>query len=128
MAKPTANLASQSSVDTSKDCIVIIDCLENIRGGETLDATGITEDVLNAGHIIIEETSSGTLKPMPVSGAAYDSLPAGHTYKGVLVASILTAKPFASIMVRGSVNEVASPYPLVAAMKTALTLIRFTKD
>ena len=65
---------------------------------------------------------------MPVSGTSYGSLPASHTYKGVLVASILTEKPFASILVRGSVNEVASPYAVPSAAKTALPLITFTQD
>lgn len=125
---PEANLSKQTSIDTSKDSIVIIGVLEVIAGGRTLDVTGVAEEVLNAGHIIIKETSSGNLKPHPVSGGTYDALPASHTYEGVLVASILKDKPMASVMVRGSVNEVASPFPVLAGAKTALSLIRFTQD
>lgn len=126
---PTANLNNEGvQVNTSKDSIVIRDLIEAIHGGRTLDVTGVTAEVLQAGHIIIRETATGNYKPQAVTAGVYDALPAGHTYAGVLVASILTKKPFASIMVRGSVNEVASPYPPLAAAKTALPLIIFTQD
>lgn len=130
---PTANISSTSSIDTSADSIVIVDLIEDIPGGRTLDATGVAEEVLKAGRIIIEETASGDLKPLVITDGSYDSLPASHTYKGVLVSTILTAKPFASVMVRGTMNEEASKnaheLPSVpAGAKTALTLIRFTKD
>ena len=79
---------------------------------------------------MIEETATGVLKPMPVNGTAdaYGNLPAGHTFKGVVVASILTSKPLASIMVRGSVNKNASVIAPTAAAITALPLITFTND
>ncbi|NQY30350.1 MAG: hypothetical protein HRT69_12865 [Flavobacteriaceae bacterium] len=82
---PEAILSKQTTIDTSNDSIVIIDALEVIAGGRTLDVTGVTEEVLNAGHIIIKETSSGNLKPQAVSGSTYSTLPAGHIYEGVLV-------------------------------------------
>ena len=125
---PTADLSKKTSVDTSKDSIIIVNLIEDIPGGRTLDVTDVTADTLSAGHVIIANDTTGDLKPMPVSGNAYDAKPAGHTYKGVLVASILKSKPFASVLVRGTVNEVASPYPVTAAIKTALPLIRFTQD
>lgn len=132
MSGTTANLQNNpTTVDTSNDGIVIVANLETIPGGKTLDATGFTPAAIPAGHLIIEETSTGVLKPMPISGAAYGALPALHTYKGVLVATILTAKPFASVMVRGTVNKNASKYTItsvLAAAKTALPLIRFTQD
>lgn len=126
-------LAKSSSVDTSGDSVVIVNLLEDIPGGRSLDVTGITEDVLKAGRLIVEETASGELKPLGISGGNYVSLPSGHTYKGVLVASVLKSKPLASVMVRGTVNEEAGknvhelPIPPAAA-KTALSLIRFTKN
>jgi hypothetical protein len=49
----------------------------------------------------------------------------------VLIASIPTAKPFAGIMVRGTVNPAAAPYPMdtiLADVKTDLPLIDFRKD
>lgn len=128
----TANLAAQGAgYDTANDTIVIVNVLEAIPGGKTLDVTGFSPDVIPAGHLIIEETSTGVLKPMPVSGAAYAALPGSHTYKGVLISTILTAKPFAGILVRGTVNKNASFYTIASvltAVKTALPLIRFTQD
>lgn len=131
---PQANLARTPEViDTSADTVVIALLLEDIPGGRTLDVTDVTDAVIKAGHVIIEETASGDLKPLGVTDGAYDALPADHTYKGVLVGSIPTARPMASIMVRGRVNPEAAvqaqglpAYP--AAAVTALPLIRFVKD
>jgi hypothetical protein len=128
----TANLSTQGAgYDTSNDTIVIVKVLETIPGGKTLDVTGFSPDVIPAGHLIIEETSTGVLKPMPISGADYGALPASHTYKGVLISTILKTKPFAGILVRGTVNKNASAYGIASvltAVKTALPLIRFTQD
>lgn len=131
----TANLNSEGiSVDTGNDSIVIVLNAETIPGGRTLDVTGFTPDVIKAGHIIIEDTATKELKPLPVNagGTAYAALPANHTYKGVLVASILKTKPFASILVRGTVNEEAfkngGGFTTPADAKENLVLIRFTQD
>lgn len=206
---------------TGNDNIVIVDNFQSIRGGRTLDVTGFAPKVINAGHVIIMETSSKEYKPMPAteqrlagaatvgaitagtgytngtyenvplaggtgkgflatvtvagtvvtvvtptftgegytvadvltipaayvggtgSGAsvpvasiatvagAYAALPAGHTYVGFLIASILTEKPFAGIMVRGTINPAAAPFPMtsiLSAVKTALPLIDFRED
>ncbi len=62
---------------------------------------------------------------------AYDSKPSGWSYAGILVASILTAKPFAGILVRGTVNPAAAPFDMssiLSAVKTALPLIQFRED
>ena len=122
---------ASTNVDTGNDSIVIVNNIESISGGKTLDVTGYAPAIIPAGHLVIEETSTGVLKPMPVSGTSYDTLPVGHTYKGVVVATVLTTKPFVSVMVRGSVNKNASIYlitSVLAAAKTALPLIRFTQD
>jgi hypothetical protein len=128
----TADLITQgSSYDTGNDSIVIVKVLEAIPGGKTLDVTGFTPDVIPSGHLLIEETATGVVKPMPISGANYGALPASHTYKGVLISTILKSKPFAGIMVRGTVNKNASFYGIASvltAVKTALPLIRFTQD
>lgn len=132
MSGTTANLGNVGdNFDTSNDSIVIVANLENIPGGKTLDTTGFSPAVIPAGHLVIEETATGVLKPMPVSGTAYGSLPNGHTYKGVVVSSVLTTKPFVSVMVRGTVNKNASKYTIssvLSAVKTALSLIRFIED
>lgn len=77
-------------------------------------------EFLNAGHIIIRETATGEFKPMPTAAGVYSALPAGHTYAGILIASVLTERPFAGIMTNGTVNDVASPFPVSAAVKTAI--------
>lgn len=127
-----ANLNAEAvNVNTDNDSIVIREVLYTVIGGRTLDTTGFTPAVLNAGHVIIRETSSGNYKPMPVSGAAYAALPTGHTYEGVLIASILTAKPFAAILIGGYVNPLAMPYPIApiqAAFTTAVPHILFKAD
>lgn len=77
-----------------------------------------------------------TLASAPVAtvadtAAAYGSLPSGHTYAGVNIATILTEKPFAGILVRGTVNPAAAPYDMtsiLSAVKTALPLIDFRED
>lgn len=133
MSGTTTNLSdNKKMVDTSYDGTTIPRCFETVPGGRSLDTTGFPAETIQCGHLIIEETATGVLKPMPVSGTAYGTLPASHTYKGILVASILTAKPMASIMVRGTINEEsfknATGFVTPPAAKTALSLIRFVKD
>jgi hypothetical protein len=79
---------------------------------------------------------TGTGASVPVAtvadaAGAYGSLPSGHTYVGILIQTILTAKPFAGIMVRGTVNPAATPYSMTSiltAFKTAVPLIDFRED
>lgn len=128
MAQVILNGTSQE-ISAGNDSIVIKKVLIDIPGGKSLDVSGFTPTgVINAGHVIIEETATKELKPLNISAGAYVNLPAGHTYKGVLIASILKTKPQASIMLSGDVNEIASPYAVQAAAKTALTHILFTQD
>lgn len=132
MSGTTANLSNTGdNFDTSNDSIVIVNNLETIPGGKTLDVTGFAPDVIPAGHLVIEETATGILKPMPVSGTAYGSLPANHAYKGVVISSVLKTKPFVGIMIRGYVNRNASKYAIASvltAVRAALPLILFSKD
>jgi len=132
MSGTTANLNNTGDkFDSANDSIVIVSNLETIPGGKTLDVTGFTPPVIPAGHVIIEVTATGVLKPMPVTGDNYAALPANHTYKGIVISSVLTTKPFVGIMVRGTVNKNASKYgiaSILSALSTALPLIRFTKD
>lgn len=128
----TVNLHNTAEqIDTSLDSVVIVENFESIRGGRSLNTTGFTPTVIKAGHVIIRDTVGGDYKPMPISGSAYAALPANHEYIGILVATILTAKPFAGIMVRGTVNHVAGPYTIssiLAAVKTALPGVLFRAD
>lgn len=128
----TTNLNNEvQQITDGNDSIVIVDNFQSIRGGRSLNVTGFTPEVIKAGHVIIKEDATGDLKPMPVDGAAYDELPADHSYAGILIASILTKKPFAGILVRGTVNLTAGPYTataIKAALKAALPLIDFRED
>lgn len=129
-----ADLANEpTQIIQGNDSIVIVNNLQAIRGGRTLDVTGFTPTVIKAGHVIIKETATGNLKPMPlnVGATAYGTLPVDHTYEGILIATILTAKAFAGVLLRGTVNPVACPFPMatiLTAVKTALPLIDFRKD
>jgi hypothetical protein len=130
---PTANLNNDStSLDTGNDSIVIVEYISGKVGGATLNVTGFTPTIIPAGHVVIQETATSDLKPMPVNGAAYDALPAGHTYSPyVTVASVLTAKPFVGLMDRGTVNPLASAYTIssiLAAVKTAQPNIIYRAD
>lgn len=112
------------------DSIVIRKYGNSLAGGRVLDTTGITAKSILAGHIIITD-GNGTYKPMPVSGDAYASLPVGYAYAGVLYRSILTAKPAASVLTAGVVNEAALPYAISSiksAFLTACPHIQFEND
>lgn len=144
----SANYASlndqASSVSTGKDAIVIVDNFQSIRGGRTLDMSAFIAAnplvlSLMAGHIIIRETATAIYKPMPIttanaqaySGDTFGALPAGYTYAGVLINSIPVLKPFAGILVRGTVNNLAMPYDpaaILAALKAALVSVDFRTD
>jgi len=129
----TVNLNNEKKqVIDGNDNIVIVNYFDGIRGGRTLDVTGFKPEVIHAGHVIVK-LSSGEFAPMPLaeSGNAYAALPEGASYAGFLVASISTKQPFAAIMVRGTINPAASPFPLtdiMSAVKEALPLIDYQED
>lgn len=126
----TANLTEKTQVIDGKDNVVIVNHFDGIRGGRTLNVEGFAPDFIRAGHLIVK-LSSGDYAPMPVSGDAYASLPGGAVYAGYLVASIPTKQPLAAIMVRGTINPKASPYPLTTIMedvKEALPLIDYQEE
>ncbi len=117
----TANLTSKETIDTTRDSVVIVKNLETVAGGRTLNVAGFGDDEISAGHVIIEVDATGEYKPLPTTG----TIPDDHSYVGILVASIKTALPMASVMVRGTVNEAYAKYSIPAGAKTALSLIRF---
>ena len=126
----TANLNEKTQVIDGKDNVVIVNHFDGIRGGRTLNVEGFAPEFIRAGHLIVK-LSSGDYAPMPVSGDAYASLPGGAVYAGYLVASIPTKQPLAAIMVRGTINPKASPYPLTTimeAVKEALPLIDYQEE
>lgn len=91
-------------------------------------------DSLTANNTYIGGTGSGFSVPVATvadTAGTYAALPSGHTYAGINIASILTAKPLAGIMVRGTVNYAAAPYSMTSiltAIRAALPLIDFRTD
>ena len=132
---PTANLnETLPGFDFKNRGIVIVDNFRSIRGGATLNVTGFLPDVITEGHVIIQEIATKNYKPMPtnVGMTAYGTLPAGHTYAGVLVNHEISKKlPFAGIMYDGTINPVAAPYDfatIAVAFKVAVPLIEQRAD
>ncbi len=126
---PQANLIKEDYlIEDGLESIVIVNALGDIPGGRTLDVTGLPDStkVIKAGHIIIAD-SKGTAKPMPVNagGTAYGSLPASHSYLGVLKATISVKDPRAAIVTMGQINQAACPFPVTSAMKSALPNIQW---
>ncbi|MES2620237.1 MAG: hypothetical protein V4615_05225 [Bacteroidota bacterium] len=120
-----------TQVNTSKDGIVIVRSVDDVRAGKSLDVTGFAPKTIHAGHVIIMETTTKNYKPMPVAaepytGASYSALPAGHEYVGIQKASVLTDEASVGILTIGTVREEAMPYnwaSIKAAFRTARPLI-----
>jgi hypothetical protein len=129
MAQVTLNRAQ--SVDTTNDNIVIVDALEYVRGGRTLDVAGWDKPTIPAGHPVILD--AGEYKPIPLAvdaqtgAVSIDPTDAAKTI-GVLGGTVLTTDARASIVVRGTVNDKVAVYEIPAACKEALPLIRFEAD
>lgn len=125
------DLGTIESFGFDKDPIVIRNYVAGIKGGKVLDVDGFEPEYIKAGHVIIRETETDTYKPMPVKGDAYDILPSGHEYVGVAYATKAKSEPFVAIMYSGTVNDVASPYPIdsiKAALKSTLPTLVFNHD
>lgn len=125
---PTANLNRKSiEVNDGLDSIVIVKDLGDIPGGRSLDVSGVASDVeyLRSGHILVMNDTTKAVSPLGVSGSAYATLPSGHSYLGVLKASIPVKDARAAILTIGQVNAAASPYPVTDAIKAGLPNIQF---
>lgn len=124
----TANLNRTSiEVDDGLDSIVIVNDLGDVPGGRTLDVSDVASgvEVIKSGHILIKNDTSKEVKPLGITSGAYDSLPEGYSYLGVLKASVLKKDPRAAILTIGQVNAAASPYPVTSTIKTGLPRIGF---
>lgn len=125
---PTSILNRQTiEVNDGLDSIVIVRDNGDIPGGRTLDVSGVAEgtEYIRAGHILVKNNTTGAVSPLGVSDGAYESLPGGHSYLGVLKASIGVKDPRAAILTMGQVNAAASPYPVTADIKAGLPNIQF---
>lgn len=107
-------------ISTSLDCVVIRQYLGGITGGKALDYSSFKDDVIKAGHIIVKETVLGedVYSPLAVSDGQYVDV-GTKKYVGVVVSSKPKGEAVA-IMDNGRVNDVAMPYPITEAMRTAL--------
>lgn len=94
-----------------EDSIVIQTYLSGVTGGRTLDLSDWEENVVKAGHVIVQD-NEGVCKPLKITDGKYIALPANNTYLGVLFRSILKTHPEASIMTAGTVNKALLPAPL----------------
>ncbi|MCA4782342.1 hypothetical protein OBJ95_05975 [Empedobacter falsenii] len=114
------DLTKQRSNPTNgKDQVVIRKRLSFIDSGRSLDVTGVTEEALYAGHIIVQDSVTKEYKPLKVSGTDFAEPLEGEEIVGVLSSSIYTDTAFASILTAGVVGEGAMPYKLTPAVKTA---------
>ena len=118
---------------TENDNIVIKKYIDGYEGGRTLDMTGCGLSVIKAGHVVIVETATKKFKPMPLNtdNSAYGTLPAGHAYAGIVVASQTADRPFVGILTNGTINPKAAPFAydtILEDLKAALPQIEFRED
>ena len=142
-----SNKAKQ--LNFGKDDIITQKWIAGIKGGRALDVTDYPLDVIYAGTPVI--VKDGNYKPFPLvqktetvdeetvpvvdenGNPVYElgTLPANHSYAGILYKSILKTKPAASIMTQGQVNDAAMYFDfssIKSAFKSACPLIEFVQD
>lgn len=125
---PTANLKRDSfEVNDGLDSIVIVKDLGDIPGGRTLDVSGVAQgtEFIRSGHILVCNDKTKVVSPLGVADNAYVNLPEGHSYLGVLKATVPVKDARAAILTIGQVNAAASPYPVTPAIKAGLPRIEF---
>lgn len=114
-------------ITTGNDAIVIIKDLGDIPGGDVIDFSLLptSAEVAKAGHILIQNDITKEVAALGVAGEDYTAIPEGYSYCGVLKTSITRRNPQGAILTIGQINAAASPYPVTAEIKAALTLIQF---
>lgn len=110
------------SFSFENDPIVIRADFRGIEGGKVLNVDGYGEEYIRAGQLIIRESDKEDpeYKPLGVENGNYKALPEGYEYAGICRATKSAKEPFVGIMTWGEVNDIASPYPITAALKSAL--------
>lgn len=125
---PTADLKREKvELNDGLDSIVVVQAISHIPGGRTLDVSGVAADVtsIKSGHVLVVDTKTKAVSPLGITDGAYDALPSGKAYYGVLKATVLKRSPLASIITAGQINVAASPAPVTAAIKAALPRIEW---
>jgi hypothetical protein len=115
-------IGSDSVVTGGKN--VVEKMLADIPGGLELDLTDVTTEYDSDGYIpegtpIILD--AGDYKPL----LAADLVADGAKVIGILYQEVPKAKPYASICIRGVVNEAKLPFAINATVKGALPGISF---
>src|SRR5690606_14828773 len=116
----TAKIVVEDGEAVSVD---IVNAGSGYEGGDSLSAGSAIGDSGTGFSVAVSEVGDDPTD--------YGSLPGGHVYAGILIASILKARPFAGIMYDGVVNPAASRFPLTSiqsAVSTALPHIKFVAD
>ncbi len=125
---PTANLTREKiELNDGLDSIVVVQAISQIPGGRTLDVSGLAANVesVKSGHILVIDTKTKAVSPLGITEGAYETLPTGKKYYGVLKASVLKRDPRAAIITAGQINVAASPAPVTDAIKAGLPLIQW---
>lgn len=125
---PTANLTREKiELNDGLDSIVVVQAISQIPGGRTLDVSGLAANVesVKSGHILVIDTKTKAVSPLGITDGAYETLPTGKKYYGVLKASVLKRDPRAAIITAGQINVAASPAPVTDAIKAGLPLIQW---
>lgn len=116
---------------------------EDTEAKTTTKVTTGFEDAIMAGTVIIK-LSNGDYSALPIKKtvvtpgegsaveasetSAYEALPEGASYAGILVGSIVKENNAGAIMTWGIVNSAALPCAVPADFKTALPHIDFKED
>lgn len=117
---------SLGEVNDGLGSILVTKFVADIPGGRTLNVTGVTEDVIKAGTVIINDGTD--FKPLGITSGAWATVPSGSKIVGILTKSILTSDPRASILTMGQINAAVMPAPVTSAIKTALPQINFINE
>lgn len=103
---------------------VVEKMLADITGGVELDLTDVTDEYDSDGYIP-EGTpiylDSGAYKPLLEDDLVAD----GPAVVGILFKEVPVTQPYASVCIRGVVNEDKLPFAVDAALKAALPGISF---
>lgn len=125
---PTANLTREKiELNDGLDSIVVVQAISQIPGGRTLDVSGLAANVesVKSGHVLVIDTKTKAVSPLGITDGAYETLPTGKKYYGVLKASVLKRDPRAAIITAGQINVAASPAPVTDVIKAGLPLIHW---
>lgn len=91
------------------DSVIVRKFTNGVEGGVTLDVSNYYQSNVIAGQVVI--TDGNVIRPMPVNGDNYGTLPEGFKYYGVVYRTS-RVRMGVSIMTRGCINKFRAPYNL----------------